>query len=261
MEVRGSRLISRCLWLCTSISFFSRLMNLCRLERGRRSRSPSPVPPSPSILRKREPLPSIHGSSTPAIQIPPQGRYASNPIYMNPHTHISPPSSPIVAQSPSTSPAIPSILHTQLSGMPPVPQLPASTLPDRLSASDDDLIENDLLKKMLARLSSEPPLLVSLRGTFFKLTLSWLLAGLPPSTRLHLDVTGIIREDGNDRYDYVMNTEDEEDEDFDYDLCTALPVQCSNLEAIHCGRHTISLWWISANAPGEDIYPLKIYLP
>ncbi|KAH6912401.1 hypothetical protein BKA70DRAFT_1535830 [Coprinopsis sp. MPI-PUGE-AT-0042] len=61
--------------------------------------------------------------------------------------------------------------------------------------------------------------------------------------------------------DYVMDTQDEEEEDFDYDLCTAIPVQWSNLEAIHCGRHTIGLWWISNNAPGDDIHPLKIYLP
>ncbi|KAH6883679.1 hypothetical protein BKA70DRAFT_170104 [Coprinopsis sp. MPI-PUGE-AT-0042] len=131
----------------------------------------------------------------------------------------------------------------------------------RLSASDEDLVENDFVKQMLARSSSEPPLLVSLRGTFFKRTLSWLLASLPPSTHLHLDVAGIMREDGNDRHDYVMDTQDEEEEDFDYDLRTAIPVQWGNLEAIHCGRHTIGLWWISDNALGDDIHPLKIYLP
>ncbi|KAH6905848.1 hypothetical protein BKA70DRAFT_1430269 [Coprinopsis sp. MPI-PUGE-AT-0042] len=96
------------------------------LERGRRSRSPSPVPPSPSILRERDPLPSIHVSSTPAIQIPTPGSYTTNPIYTNPHTHVSPPSSPIVAPSSSTSPAIPSVLHTQLSGTPPVPPHPTT---------------------------------------------------------------------------------------------------------------------------------------
>ncbi|KAH6905850.1 hypothetical protein BKA70DRAFT_1291243 [Coprinopsis sp. MPI-PUGE-AT-0042] len=73
-------------------------------------------------------MPSIHVSSTPAIQIPPQGSYTSEPIYTNPHTYVSPPSSPIVASS-SVSPANPSILHTQLSATPPPLRALASKLP------------------------------------------------------------------------------------------------------------------------------------
>ncbi|KAH6883662.1 hypothetical protein BKA70DRAFT_1575454 [Coprinopsis sp. MPI-PUGE-AT-0042] len=127
-----------------------------------------------------------------------------------------------------------------------------------LMVPDHELVENDLLKRILARSPSEPPLLVSLRGLFFKGLLSWFIESLPPSTRLHLNVSGVMSEDNSDRDD---SGDDTEDERRTYAPRTAIPAQWNNLEAVYCGRHTVGLWWISDKAPGENVHPLKIYLP
>ncbi|KAH6912396.1 hypothetical protein BKA70DRAFT_831019 [Coprinopsis sp. MPI-PUGE-AT-0042] len=125
---------------------------------------------------------------------------------------------------------------------------------------DYDSFRSDILVRLLARSPSEPPLLVSLRGCFLRSLLHRIITTLPPSSHLHLDVSGIMR---GKYINYERDFEtDCEDEDLGRDYAT-IPIQWHHLEAIYCGRHTIGLWWIPISNPERinSSHSLKIYLP
>lgn len=107
-----------------------------------------------------------------------------------------------------------------------------------------------ILAKMTTRSSSDPTLLLSLRGRFAQSMLHRLIPNLPSESHLHLDTSRIIA------------AKDGDDDATDSDEEIEVEMQ-SNPAAVYCGEYVSGLSWLPIADPERDetFPPLKIYLP